>query len=140
MSPAPEPRPGGDGRPRARASESGAAVVEFVLVSILVVTLFLAVAQLALALHVRNTLVAAAAEGARYGANADRGPADAVTRTQDVIAQSLSPRFVGDVSASFEDVAGASTVVVEVRTTLPLVGWLGPARSLLVRGHALDEG
>ncbi len=139
MSPAPDARPGAGGS-QVRAWDSGAAVVEFVLVSILVVTLFLAVAQLAMALHVRNTLIAAAAEGARYGANSDRGPEDAVDRTQDVIAQSLSPRFVGEVSAGFEDVAGASTVVVEVRTTLPLVGWLGPARGLVVRGHALDEG
>ncbi len=110
------------------------------LVSVLLVTLFLAVVQLALALYVRNTLVAAAAEGARYGANADRDSGDAVGRTQDVISTSLSPRFVGEVSAGYEDVDGVPTVVVEVRTTLPLVGWLGPARGLVVRGHAVDEG
>lgn len=115
-------------------------MVEFVLVSVLLVTLFLAVVQLALALHVRNTLVAAAAEGARYGANADRDSADAVSRTREVIATSLSPSFAGDVTAGYEDVGGVPTVVVEVRTTLPLVGWLGPDRALVVRGHALDEG
>ncbi len=114
-------------------------MVEFVLVSVLLVTLFMAVAQLALALHVRNTLIAAAAEGARYGANADRGPDDAAQRARDVIATSLSPRFVGDVEAGFDSIDGVPTVVVEVRTTLPLVGWLGPSRALVVQAHALDE-
>jgi Flp pilus assembly protein TadG len=136
------PRRGCTGRPGApvRDLESGAAVVEFVLVSVLLVTLFLAVVQLGLALHVRNTLVAAAAEGARYGANGDRDAADAVARTQEVIASSLSPGFVGEVTAGYEDVDGVPTVVVQVRTTLPLVGWLGPSRGLVVQGHALDEG
>ncbi len=106
----------------------------------LLVTLFLAVIQLALALHVRNTLISAAAEGARYGANADRDAVDAAARTEAVIATSLSPSFVGEVTAGYEEVGGVPTVVVEVRTTLPLVGWLGPSRSLVVRGHALDEG
>jgi hypothetical protein len=114
--------------------------VEFVLVSARLVTLFMAVVQLGLALHVRNTLVAAAAEGARYGANADRGPDDAVARTRAVIEESLPSRFDGDVTAGYEDVDGVPTVVVEVRTTLPLVGWLGPPRGLVARGHALEEG
>lgn len=121
-------------------SDSGAAVVEFVLVSALLVTLFMAVVQLGLALHVRNTVVAAAAEGARYGANADRGPDDAAARAREVIDESLSERFEGDVTAGFEDVDGVPTIYVEVRTTLPLVGWLGPSRALVARGHAVDEG
>lgn len=54
--------------------DEGSAVVDVVLVSVLVVVLFLVVAQVGLALHVRNVLVAAA-EGARYAANADRRPA-----------------------------------------------------------------
>lgn len=108
--------------------------------SALLVTLFMAVVQLGLALHVRNTLVAAAAEGARYGANADRTPADAVSRTRQLIEESLPGGFAGEVSAGYEDVDGVPTVVVEVRTTLPLVGWLGPSRSLVARGHAMEEG
>lgn len=48
-------------------------MVDFVLVSVLLTALFLAVVQLALALHVRTTLQACAAEGARYGANLGSG-------------------------------------------------------------------
>lgn len=120
--------------------DDGSAVVDFVLVSVLLVTLFLGVVQLGVALHVRNTLVAAAAEGARYAANADREPVEGAQRTRDLIAQSLGAEVVQDVAAGFEDVAGSRTVVVEVRARLPLVGLLGPDQSLVVRGHAWDEG
>lgn len=119
--------------------DHGAAVVEFVLVSALLVALFLALVQLGLTLHVRNTLVAAAAEGARYGANADRTPEDGAGRTREVIAESLSERFVGAVTSGYADLDGVPTIYVEVRTTLPLVGWLGPPRALVARGHALEE-
>jgi len=120
--------------------DRGSAVVDFVLVSVLLVTLFLGVVQLGVVLHVRNTLVAAAAEGARYGANADRGPDDAADRTRELAAQSLGEGLVQEVSAGFEDVGGSRTVVVEVRARLPLVGLLGPGSTLVVRGHAWDEG
>lgn len=120
--------------------DDGSAVVDFVLVSTLLVTLFLGVVQLGVALHVRNTLVAAAAEGARYAANADREPAEGAQRTRDLIARSLGAEVVQDVAAGFEEVAGSRTVVVEVRARLPLVGLLGPDQSLVVRGHAWDEG
>ena len=119
--------------------DAGAAVVDFVLVSVVLLTLFLGVVQLGVALHVRNTLVAAAAEGARYGANADRSAADGEQRTRELVAASLSSVLVQEVAAGYEDVAGTSTVVVEVQARLPLVGLLGPARGLVVRGHAFAE-
>ena len=126
--------------PDRSSRDQGSAVVEFVLVSALVVTLFLAIGQLALALHVRNTLVAAASEGARYGADADRTPADGAERTRSLIRQSLSGAFADDVSATYGDVAGVPAVTVEVHARLPLFGWLGPARAMVVRGHAYEEG
>lgn len=119
--------------------DAGAAVVDFVLVSVVLLALFLGVVQLGVALHVRNTLVAAAAEGARYGANADRSAADGELRARELVAMSLSSRLVQEVAAGYEDVAGTSTVVVEIRARLPLVGLLGPARGLVVRGHAFAE-
>lgn len=119
--------------------DRGSAVVEFVLVSVLVVALALAVLQLALALHIRNTLVAAAAEGARMAAATDRDPADGAAHTRRLIATTLPDRFADDVNAGYEYVDGVPTVVVEVRTDLPVLGWVGPADSLVVRGHALEE-
>ena len=68
---------------------TGSAVVDFTLVGVLLTFLFLALLQLGLALHVRNTLVASAAEGARYGANADRNP---LTALRD---PSTHPRLAG---------------------------------------------
>ncbi len=107
--------------------------------------LFLGVVQVALILHVRNTLIDAAGEGARYGALAGRAPADGAARTADLIGQSLSARFAEDVTVSVEPVAavapgapGSEVVVVSVRAPLPLIGLVGP-RTLDVSGHALRE-
>ena len=47
-------------------------MVDFVLVGALLTLFFLAIVQLTLVLHVRNTLIDAAASGARYGTLADR--------------------------------------------------------------------
>lgn len=119
--------------------DRGSAVAEFVLVAAMLLALFLAVVQLGLALHVRNTLVAAAAEGARLGAAADRGPEDAAARTRELIAEALSERFAGAVSAVEVDGPAGRVIEVDVRATLPVVGFAGPARALAVQGHALEE-
>ncbi|PJI94547.1 TadE family protein [Luteimicrobium subarcticum] len=126
-------------RPRRGGREDGAAVVDFVLVSILVMALFLGVVQVALARHVRAVLVDSAAEGARYGARADRSPEDAVARTRELATADLSSRFADDVSARYTQVDGVSVVEVTVRAPLPVVGLLGPGGWLTVVGHAVRE-
>ena len=127
------------GRPHGRR-DAGAAAVEFVLVGVLLTALFLAIVQLGMDLHVRNVLVASASEGARYGANANRVPAEGADRARELIGEALSARFAGDVSAGTEVVDGAETVVVRVRAPLPVFAWYGPGGTLRVSGHALREG
>lgn len=119
--------------------DRGSAVVEFTLVGVLLTVLFLALLQLGLALHVRNTLVASAAEGARYGANADRDPDQGAAVTRQLIRDSLADSFAGGVTSGFETVDGMQTVYVRVEATLPVFGLLGPSRAIRVRGHALEE-
>ncbi len=121
------------------SGDEGSAVVEFTLVSVLLIFVFLGVVQLGLTLFVRNTLVACAAEGARYAANADRTPEDGVAKARDLITASLPDSYAEDVSAGYDDVAGAPTVYVEVQAEVPLVGWL-VGRRFAVRGHVLEEG
>lgn len=124
---------------RRRASEGGAAVVDFVLVGALLTLVFLGVVQLGVVLHVRNTLVDCASEGARYGAFADRTPADGARRTAQLIEASLSPAYARNVSAGHADVAGLRTVEVTVSAPLPVIGLFGPGRSLTVSGHGAEE-
>lgn len=120
-------------------------MVEFVLVSVLLTALFLAVVQLAMTLHVRTTLQACAAEGARYGANLGAGPAEARARTIDLVSRSLSARYatgpLGEVTAAVEplDGTGAPVVVVRVRARLPVVAALVPVALVEVEGRALQE-
>ena len=63
------------------------------------VPLVLGLIQVGLVLHVRNTLAAAATEGARYGANIDRSPADGAARTREQIDDAVAARFAEDVTA-----------------------------------------
>ncbi|WP_248305572.1 TadE/TadG family type IV pilus assembly protein [Agromyces sp. H66] len=119
--------------------ERGSAVAEFTLVGVLLTVLALAVVQLALALHVRNTLLDAAAEGARYAALAGSSAADGVARTQDLIAAAISAEYADGVTATATSIGGIPAVEVTVRATLPVVGLLGPERALEVSGHAAIE-
>ncbi len=119
--------------------DGGAAVADFALVSALVTLLFLAVFQVGLALHIRNTLIACASEGARYGARADRAPEDGVARARQLIRASLADRYADDVSADATTVGGVAVVEVRVSAPLPVLGLLGPDRVLRVGAHAFAE-
>lgn len=123
---------------RARG-ERGSAIVDFVLVAALVTMLFAGVVQLTLALHVRNTLIDCAAEGARHAALADRSPADGAERTRRLIEASLDPALDPQVSAHYTVVDGVPVARVHVTARLPVLGLLGPAGVLDVDGHALRE-
>ena len=101
--------------------------------------LALAVVQLALALHVRNTLLDAAAEGARYAALAGSSAGDGIARTKDLISTAISSDFATDVTAGSTSIAGVSAIEVTVRATLPVIGLLGLERGLEVSGHAAIE-
>lgn len=124
---------------RLRANESGSAVVEFVLVSALLTVLTLSVIQLALALHIRNTVLDAAAEGARFASLADTSLGDGVARTRDLIATALSPGYATDVSATSTTHLGEPAVLITVNAPLPLFGLLGIQNGLEVSAHAAIE-
>ena len=74
--------------------ETGAAVADFSMVTPMLVLVFLAVMQLGFALHVRNTVISCAAEGARYGARDGASPADGAARTRELVARSIDARSV----------------------------------------------
>jgi hypothetical protein len=97
------------------------------------------VVQLALALHVRNTVLDAAAEGARYAALAGSSADAGVERTRDLISAAIAADYARDVQATTASVGGVPAVAITVRTTLPVVGLLGPERGLEVTGHAALE-
>ena len=121
-------------------TERGSVIAEFVMVAALLTALTLAVLQLALALHIRNTVLDAAAEGARFAALADSGLDQGAARSRDLSTAALGPAYAADVSASYADVGGAPGVRVRVVAPLPLFGLLGVDRGLEVEGHAAVEG
>lgn len=118
--------------------DRGSAVVEFALVTPLLLLVALAVLQVTLAMHVRATLTAAAAEGARAGALAGSGLRVAESRTRDVLSNALGGDAAQDVSASRARIGGVEVIRVRVTGRLPLLGTLGPT-TLNVEGHAMAE-
>jgi Flp pilus assembly protein TadG len=126
-------------RGRAISSERGSAAAEFVMVGALLTVLTLSVLQLGLALHIRNTVLDAAAEGARFGALADNTLADGAARTHDLIEAALGPSYARDVTVSFGSYLGHPAAVVTVRTPIPLIGLVGIDGGLEVVGHAAIE-
>ncbi len=120
-------------------SDSGAAVVDFVLVTAVVVPLVLGVIQVGLVLHVRNTLTAAASEGARLAATADHGPADGAARTRETVAEVLSGRYAQQVTVGQTAVGGSAGIVVRVEAQVPALGLFGPSVAVSVEGHAIEE-
>ena len=119
--------------------DTGSAAAEFVMVGALLTIMTLSVLQLGLALHVRNTVVDAAAEGARFGALADNTLDDGVARTIDLITTALGPDYARDVSASYGSYLGHPASIVTVRTPMPLIGLIGIDQGLEVSGHAAVE-
>ncbi|MHB8187234.1 MAG: TadE family protein [Dermatophilaceae bacterium] len=119
--------------------ESGSAVADFAMVSGLLSLLFLAVFQLGLALHIRNTLISCASEGARYGARADATSQDGVARASQMIRASLGDRYADNVTAMTTTVGGVQVVQIRVQAPLPVLGELGPDRVLSVQARAFVE-
>jgi Flp pilus assembly protein TadG len=119
--------------------DRGSAVTEFVLVGALLTVLTLAVLQLGLALHVRNTVLDAAAEGARFAALAENTPADGVARCRALITAAIGAGYADDVRTSPGTWRGHPAVTVTVRTTLPVIGLIGIGGALEVSGHAAVE-
>jgi len=119
--------------------DDGSAPAEFVMVGALLTVVTLSVVQLGLALHIRNTVLDAASEGARFAALADNGLPDGATRARDLITVALGPGYASNVTASYGWYLGHRAAIVAVRTPLPLVGLVGIDGGLEVSGHASVE-
>ncbi|MEW1955090.1 TadE/TadG family type IV pilus assembly protein [Terrabacter sp. NPDC080008] len=126
--------------PRVGGVERGSAIAEFVMVAALLLVVAMGVFQLGLALYVRNTLISAASEGARYGARADADPGDGTARTRALVTSALSASFARDVTAVRSVTpSGVRVVEVHVSAPLPLIGVIGPSGRLTVSGRAFSE-
>lgn len=126
-------------RPSALADERGSSPVEFVLVGALLTALTLAVLQLAFAIYVRNVVHDAAVEGAHYAALADTTPGDGRDRTREVISRAIGTGYADDVAIGEDTSLGHRSVVVRVRTTLPVIGLIGVPYGLEVEARAPAE-
>lgn len=121
-----------------QSGEAGSAVSEFVMVSALLALVCTAVLQLSFALHVRNTLIDSAGEGARFAALHGSSLSAGVDRTRTLISSALPSTFAENVTARVSHVDGIPVVEIRVTSALPLVGVFGP-RTVTSTGRALAE-
>ncbi len=126
------------GNPTRVERERGSAVVEFALVAPLLVAVALAVMQIALTLHVRSTLTAAAAEGARVAALAGSQLSTGERRARELLDGNLAASVVSSVHATRLVEHGIVMTRVRIEARLPLLGLLGP-ESMDISAHALQE-
>lgn len=126
-------------RRRGQRDQRGSALIDLTFAILVLVPLVLGLIQLALVLHVRATLAAAASEGARLAATADREPGDGLALTRRQIDGALAARFADDVDVRRVEVQGAPGVEVVVHASVPALGLGGPAVELTVRGRAVEE-
>ncbi|WP_084078839.1 TadE/TadG family type IV pilus assembly protein [Demequina sp. NBRC 110057] len=117
--------------------DRGSATADFVMIAALVVVIALALLQLVLAMHVRNTLLSSAQEGARHAAAADRGVAEGAARALEVAAASI-PGTRASAGADATTVDGAPAVRVTMTAPVPMLGWWGPV-DVTVSARALEE-
>ena len=109
------------------------------MVGTLLTVLTLSVMQLGLALLIRNTVLDAASEGARFASLADNGLADGVARTTDLITVALGPGYAKSISAEYGSYLGHPAAIITVNAPLPLIGLVGIEHGLEVEGHAAVE-
>ncbi|MCU1571537.1 MAG: conserved secreted protein [Naasia sp.] len=120
-------------------SEEGSAPAEFVMVGALLAVLTLSVLQLGLALHVRNTVTDAAAEGARTAALAGGSLEKGAARTEELIHAALGGGYAVRVEARETTWLDLRVAEVAVRAPLPVIGLLGVTGGIEVSGHAALE-
>lgn len=124
--------------------DRGSAVVEFCLMSVLLVMLLFAVMQVAALFYVRSVAAAAAADGARYAANAGVPPQAGGERATALLARALSPAMARAVPCSGDLVAepgsGLATAEVRCRGTIRSVFLpLGALVRVDVSGQSLKD-
>lgn len=123
------------GAARQLGTDRGAAVAEWTLVAALLTLLLLAVLQVSFAMHVRTTLVDAAAEGARAAGLSGASNTDGRIRTSELIHTALSDQYADHIEVTRTD----HIVTVTVRSPLPLLGLVGIPNGIEVSAHAPVE-
>lgn len=144
MPPGPDQQRRVDRPLRSGAEDRGAAVVDFVFVSILMVLLLFGVLQVAVYFYVRNVVTASAAEGARYGANADVDAGAGGPKTEQLIGGALGSGVQSAMHCQSGVEAGAAgSELVVVRCDGELKPIFAPVKHVLpvhVTARALKEG
>jgi Flp pilus assembly protein TadG len=125
--------------------DRGASVVEFVMMSVLLVLLLFGVLQVGLYLYARNIVAAAAADGARYGADQGIDTAAGAARATQLISRGLNNDDAAHLpcvgSTQVDPGSGLAVATVRCRGRLKMIFLpLGIPLSIDVTSSSLKEG
>lgn len=109
------------------------------MVLMVLIPLVFAIAQVALVMHVRNTMTAAASDGARAAASLDAPLGDARSRAREVLRTTLTDRYAENVSAREVQVDGIPVIEVRVSAEVPPLGLWGPGVAVDAVGRAVRQ-
>jgi hypothetical protein len=131
-------------RARNLTEDGGSAVVEFCLMSVLLVMLLFAVVQVAALFYVRSVAASAAADGARYAANAGVSPRVGGERASTLLGHALSPAMARKLPCAGALVAeagsGLRTAEVRCRGTIRSIFLpIGALVTVDVSGQSLKD-
>ncbi|WP_353650794.1 TadE/TadG family type IV pilus assembly protein [Nakamurella sp. A5-74] len=114
-------------------------MAEFAMVIVLLMILFLSLVSVGLWMYTRTVATAAAADAARYVANADIPPASAAAKVRELLGDGI----VGSTGEQLSCTAVADGDLVGVTCTLPAPGIVslldGVLPTITVTGHSVRE-
>lgn len=117
-------------------NDSGAIVAESAMIIALVTLLCGTILQLGVIIHTRNTMIDAAAAGARHAALADRTLTDGQQRTTSLLTSTIPNAGTADVAIS-QDTDG-ERITVTISHQLPLLGFMTGPIPLTATAQAYD--
>lgn len=117
-------------------NDSGAIVAESAMIIALVTLLCGTILQLGVIIHTRNTMIDAAAAGARHAALADRTLTDGQQRTTSLLTSTIPNAATADIAIS-QDTDG-ERITVTISHQLPVLGFITGPIPLTATAQAYD--
>lgn len=116
-------------------SSRGSILVEWIAVSVNLTFLFLSILQIGFFLHVKNTIIDSAAEGARMAGLLYATDIDGIELSRKLITSAISAEYARNISIR----RTANTVTVEVVAPVPIIATMGIPNTLRLHARAPIE-
>lgn len=122
-----------------KRAERGASVPEFVLILVLIVPLAWGLIHLAFVFHVRNTLTAAASDGARVAATYGATDRDGIDRARAAVTAALDDHHADDIQVTRMREGQVGVVRVQIESHVSFFGSRSPGTRIVGEASAVIQ-